>query len=71
MNSGKVLIGYKAICKYLDDMDERTLRFFFSQGLPHKIINRRVYAHSDNIDTFFQRLTKGSDRGAELPADEN
>ena len=62
----KILIGKKAICEHLC-ISEPTLNFFISIGLPHKVINNRLYAHADNIDAFFRVITGPGKRPKQLP----
>ena len=65
-HNGKILIGIKPICAYLGNMDRKTLHVFFDMGLPHTVVNRRIYAHTDNIDEFFARLTRRRSKAGDL-----
>jgi predicted DNA-binding transcriptional regulator AlpA len=56
-NGNKTLIGIGAICEYLD-MSKPTLYSFIEMGMPARIVNKRWYAHKDNIDEWFKQLTR-------------
>lgn len=62
----KILIGKKAICEHLC-ISEPTLNFFITIGLPHTVLNNRLYAHADNIDAFFRAITGPGKRSKALP----
>ena len=68
--STKILIGVKAICKYLNEMDPKTLRMFFAMGLPHEVISRCVYAHVNNVEQFFEKITRRRGKADALDLDE-
>ena len=53
---GKLLIGVQAILDYLQ-ISEPTFRKFVGMGLPAVVIDRRWYAHTDNLDAFFKKIT--------------
>ena len=55
-SSNKILIGKQAIMDYLQ-MTEMTVMKFVKLGLPVRIIDNRYYAHTDNLDRYFQDLT--------------
>jgi len=53
---GKILIGAKAIMDYLV-ISRPTFRKFIEMGMPATVIDGRWYAHTDNLDKFFQKIT--------------
>lgn len=53
---GRLLIGKKDITEYLRIGDPMFYEFV-KMGLPARVINRRWYAHKDNIDLFFKQIT--------------
>ncbi len=59
--SNKILIGKKAILDYLQ-LSENTFFKFVKRGLPVRVIENRYYAHTDNLDLYFQKLTIGDGR---------
>ncbi|MGE4417710.1 MAG: hypothetical protein AB7D26_10770 [Marinobacterium sp.] len=52
-----VLIGRKAIQSYLD-IGREGLNSLIELGLPMAVINGRLYAHSENIEQWFQLVTR-------------
>jgi len=56
-NGSKTLIGLKTILQYMD-VSKPLFYQFIEMGLPARIINQRWYAHKDNIDSFFQQMTR-------------
>jgi hypothetical protein len=54
--SEKILFGKQAILDYLQ-MSENTFFKFVRMGLPVRVIDRRYYAHKDNLDRYFENLT--------------
>jgi|GEM_PF-5793212 len=50
------LCGAKEI-KARFNMTDRTFSILLNLGLPHKRINGRIYAHSENIDLWLRQLT--------------
>jgi hypothetical protein len=40
-------------------LTETTFQMFLKAGMPVVVIQRRYYAHTDNLDRFFQTLTNG------------
>jgi len=54
--SEKVLIGALAIQTYLG-ISEPTFYKFIRMGLPAAVIDNRWYAHTDNIDAYFKKIT--------------
>ena len=65
-NGNKTLIGLKQILEYLD-VSEPTFKTFIEWGMPARVINRRWYAHKDNIDEFFRLITQHREK--EIPHD--
>ena len=59
--SNKILIGKKAILDYLQ-LSENTFFKFVKRGLPVRVIENRYYAHKENLDLYFQKLTIGDGR---------
>jgi len=57
MRNPAFLVGKKAIADYMH-LTEKTLPAFLDLGLPAAKINGRWYAHTENVDSFFKRLTK-------------
>ena len=64
--SKKILIGKDAIKKYLN-ISEPTFKKFVQMGLPARVIDNRWYAHSDNLDIYFQKITIGNN--GDVPED--
>ena len=60
--SNKILIGKQAIMDYLQ-MSENTFLKFVRRGLPVRIIDNRYYAHTDNLDRYFENLTSKKEQG--------
>jgi hypothetical protein len=58
--SKKILIGLDAIKGYLQ-ISEPTFKKFLRMGLPARVIDSRWYAHKDNLDLYFQKITMGGD----------
>ena len=56
VRSRKVLIGVKAVTEYLS-ISEPTFYKFINLGLPAIVIDGRWYAHTDNIDDYFKKIT--------------
>jgi len=56
-NNSKVLIGRKAICSHLDDISIPMFYKFIKMGMPAIVIDGHWYAHADNLDKWFQKLT--------------
>lgn len=67
-NGSKTLIGLKMICEYLE-ITKPTFYQFVQMGLPARIVNKRWYAHKENIDAFFKHLTHN--RVTEIEKDAN
>ena len=60
--SSKILISKQAIMDYLQ-MSENTFLKFVRRGLPVRIIDKRYYAHKDNLDRYFENLTSKKEIG--------
>ena len=60
--SSKILIGKQAIMDYLQ-VSENTFLKFVRRGLPVRVIDKRYYAHQDNIDCYFRNLTSKKEQG--------
>ena len=56
IGSDKILIGKQAIIDYLQ-LSESTFFKFVKLGLPIGVIDKRYYAHKDNLDRYFENLT--------------
>lgn len=54
--SSKLLIGVKAIMEYLQ-ITEPIFYKFVKRGLPAIVIDGRWYAHTDNLDDYFKKIT--------------
>ena len=65
-NGRKILIGRDSIMDYLD-MSRPTFYKFLELGLPVRVINNRLYAHKDNVDDFFRKITRHREK--EVPLD--
>ena len=55
--SSKILIGAQAIQDYLQ-ISAPTFKKFIAKGLPAVVIDNRWYAHTDNINEYFQQMTR-------------
>ena len=67
-NGCKTLIGLNSIIQYLE-ISKPMFYQFIEMGLPARVINRRWYAHKDNIDKFFQTITNVRIKGRDIPED--
>jgi hypothetical protein len=56
-SSHKILIGAQAIQEYLQ-ISAPTFKKFVKKGLPAVVIDNRWYAHTDNLDAYFQQITR-------------
>jgi len=56
-NDNKILNGRGEIEQYLN-VSKRVFYQFLEMGLPARVINKRWYAHKDNVDEFFKKLTR-------------
>ena len=54
----KNLIGQNEIMDYIGIKAEKLFYNFIRSGMPAKKINDRWYAHGENLDDYFKRLTK-------------
>ena len=54
----KILIGQNEIMDYIGIKAEKLFYNFIRSGMPAKKINDRWYAHGENLDDYFKRLTK-------------
>lgn len=54
----KILIGQNEIMDYIGIKAEKLFYNFIRSGMPAKKINDRWYAHGENLDEYFKRLTK-------------
>ena len=54
----KILVGENEIKDYIGIKSSHLFKNFIKSGMPAKLINDRWYAHGDNLDDFFRRLTK-------------
>jgi hypothetical protein len=52
----KVLIGLDEIMEFLK-ISRPTFYKFLKLGMPARLVNKRWYAHEDNINDFFKRFT--------------
>ena len=57
-NNKKILIGQKEIMDYIGIKSDELFSNFIRSGMPAKLINSRWYAHGENLDDYFKRLTK-------------
>lgn len=60
-----ILIGMQAITQYLSKYDgtpisRTTFAKIISMGMPATVIDGMWYAHTENINLFFQKLTAAS-----------
>jgi len=68
MTDKKILVGEQAIRNAIPRYDgtpvsQVIFRKFIDLGMPAVLIDRTWYAHQDNIESFFQRLTNASMKG--------
>jgi len=61
-NGSKTLIGLNSILEYMDISRPMFIQFI-EMGLPARIINKRWYAHKENIDDFFKAITRHREKG--------
>ena len=57
-NNKKILIGQLEIMNYIGIKSDELFSNFIKSGMPAKKINDRWYAHGENLDDYFKRLTK-------------
>ena len=55
-NQKKILIGREEIISYIG-VSRQLFYDFISKGMPARIINNRWYAHTDNLDNYFKKIT--------------
>ena len=56
-----LLIGKKAIAEYLD-ISRDTFTEMMKLGMPAVVINNRYYAHHNNLELWFQAITRTQPR---------
>ncbi len=61
--SDKILIGADAIMSYIGAGSEHLFKKFLSAKLPVVKIDNRLYAHTENLDAYFQKLTAKPNMG--------
>jgi len=54
----KILIGKKDIMDFIQIKSDQLFINFVKKGLPAIVIESRWYAHADNIEEYFKRITK-------------
>jgi len=57
----KLLITAGSIMQYLD-ISRPTFYKWLKKGMPATLIEKRWYAHQDNLDEFFKKMTKTSSK---------
>lgn len=57
-NNKKILVGQNEIMAYIGIKSVELFANFIKSGMPAKSINNRWYAHGENLDDYFKRLTK-------------
>ena len=60
LTESKVLKGIEAIRKYIDPINPpspQAIREWIKTGMPARLIGSTWYAHADNIDQFFLKIT--------------
>jgi hypothetical protein len=63
-----VLIGKKAITTYLN-ISRDSFYEFIRLGMPAVVINNRYYAHRENIELWFQAITRSQTRTPQTDAE--
>ena len=63
--ASKLLIGMEAITGYLK-ISRPLFERFIKNGMPVLRIESRWYAHTDNLDDFFKRITRVDSRRVEV-----
>ena len=56
--SAKILIGAEEIKAYIGVSSAELFKKFMGAKLPVLTLDGRMYAHADNLDLYFQMLTK-------------
>ena len=62
-----ILIGESRICEYIGISSGNLFRDLLRKGLPARQINGRWYAHAENIDDYFKRITRFKNKPANVP----
>lgn len=57
MSDKKILIGVGEIMEFIGISKKDGFYEFIKMGMPARQIKGRWYAHSENIEAFFQKLT--------------
>lgn len=65
-SAGKILVGMQAIMDYIG-VGKSAFYTLIRNGLPATVIDNRWYAHKDNLDAYFQQVTRV--RVKDIPAD--
>ena len=65
-NNAKILTGMQSIMDYIG-VGKSSFYNLVKMGLPATVIDNRWYAHKDNIDLYFQQITRN--RIKEIPDD--
>jgi hypothetical protein len=68
INKSGVLIGKKAIAAYLN-ISRDSFYELIRLGLPAVVINNRYYAHKENIELWFQGITRQQTRTPQTEAE--
>jgi len=55
-NDNKILIGCDTIMEYIG-ISRPLFKEFVAKGMPVRLINNRWYAHTDNLDNYFKKIT--------------
>lgn len=63
-----VLIGKKAITTYLN-ISRDSFYELIKLGMPAAVINNRYYAHKENIELWFQGITRQQTRNPQTDAE--
>ncbi len=53
----KILNGRNGIMAYIGIASGPLFMQFIKEGMPARLINGRWYAHTDNLDDYFKRIT--------------
>jgi len=64
-NSSDLLIGIDEITQYLC-ISLSLFKKFIKKGMPAVLIDTRWYAHKDNLDDYFKRITRVDSRMVEF-----
>ena len=63
--TSKLLIGMEAIMKYLR-ISRPLFKRFIKNGMPVLFFGARWYAHKDNLDDYFKKITRVDSRMVEI-----